>query len=438
MPKLGMTMREGTVIEWRVPVGEQVTKGQIVLSIESEKAEVEIEAPAAGVLRHVYVEPGQTVPCGTLLAVLTETADEPFDPESFRRQTERQPQHGGVAAAHAGARPSARVEAGAATATGVPRAISAPITPAARRRASELGIDPAVVPGSGPGDRVTREDVEAYAALLAARVTVADGVALEIPVQGAGEPVLLLPGFGTDVSAFARQVPALADRYRTLGVNPRGVGFSDAPETDAYDVATAAADAAAVADRPAHVVGASLGAAVALELALEHPERVHSLTLVTPFVRAGSRLRAVIDGWCHLATETGNETLARAIVPWLFSPAVLADDARRERLIRALAQTVMRVPPATLQRSAAGLRAWSGMREDALGRVRAPTLVLLAGEDLLTPAGEEIAAAIPGARCVVIPEAGHAVALEAPDAVNQAILEHLRSVDARRATSDTR
>jgi pimeloyl-ACP methyl ester carboxylesterase len=431
-------MREGTVIEWRVPLGEPVTKGQIVLSIESEKAEIEIEAPAAGVLRHVYVEPGQTVPCGTLLAVLTETADEPFDPESFRRQTERQPQHGGLTAAHAGDRPGASVEAGAATATGVPRATPAPITPAARRRASELGIDPAAVPGSGPGGRVTREDVEAYAAVLRDRVTVADGVALEIPVQGAGEPVLLLPGFGTDVSAFARQVPALADHYRSLGVNPRGVGFSDAPEADQYDVATAAADAAAVTDRPAHVVGASLGAAVALELALVHPDRVRSLTLVTPFARAGSRLRAVIDGWCRLATETSSETLARAIVPWLFSPAALADDARRERLIRALAQTVMRVPPATLERSAAGLRAWSGTREADLGHVCVPTLVLVAGEDLLTPAGDGIAAAIPGARCIVIPEAGHAVGLEAPEAVTQAILEHLAAVDARRTPSDTK
>ena len=58
---------------------------------------------------------------------------------------------------------------------------------------------------------------------------------------------LLLPGFGSDVSVFARQAPELAGSYRVLGVNPRGVGLSDAPEQAAYGVGQAAADAAAVA-----------------------------------------------------------------------------------------------------------------------------------------------------------------------------------------------
>ena len=65
MPKLGMTMEEGIVIDWPLAVGGAVEKGDIVLVIESEKAEVEIEAPASGVLRHVYIEAGETVSCGT-------------------------------------------------------------------------------------------------------------------------------------------------------------------------------------------------------------------------------------------------------------------------------------------------------------------------------------------------------------------------------------
>jgi pyruvate dehydrogenase E2 component (dihydrolipoamide acetyltransferase) len=68
MPKLGMTMKEGKVVAWPVAVGGRVEKGAPVVVIESEKAEVEIEAAASGVLRHVYVEAGDTVPCGTLSA----------------------------------------------------------------------------------------------------------------------------------------------------------------------------------------------------------------------------------------------------------------------------------------------------------------------------------------------------------------------------------
>ena len=85
MPKLGMTMEEGTVVEWPLSAGDTVAKGDLLLIIESEKNEVEIEAPAGGVFRHVYVEAGETVPCGSLLAALTDTADEAFDPDAFPR-----------------------------------------------------------------------------------------------------------------------------------------------------------------------------------------------------------------------------------------------------------------------------------------------------------------------------------------------------------------
>ena len=84
MPKLGMTMQEGTVIEWPIALGNPVEKGEIVLIIESEKAEVEVEATDSGFFRHIYVDPDEVVPCGTVLAALTESPDEAFDPEAFR------------------------------------------------------------------------------------------------------------------------------------------------------------------------------------------------------------------------------------------------------------------------------------------------------------------------------------------------------------------
>jgi pimeloyl-ACP methyl ester carboxylesterase len=421
MPRLGMTMQEGSVVEWRVRPGDRVARGQIVLVIESEKTEIEIESTAAGVVRHVYVEPGATVPCGTLLAALTEAPDEPFDAAAFRAAAERDVARPAPAKPATQAPDRAGVAAPGATATR-----GAPVTPAARRRAKELGIDPARVAGSGPGGRVTEEDVMAWAERARSRVAVRDGVELDVPTQGSGATVLLLPGFGTDVSAFARQIPALAARFRVRGVNPRGVALSDAPESEAYAVAEAAADVAALCGpEGAHVVGASLGAAIALELALAHPESVRSLVLVTPFARAGGRLLAVLDAWCRLASESSPEALAAAIVPWLFSATYLEDDARRARAVRGLAELAPRVPAPTLRRAAAGLRAWSGTRERELERVKAPTLVIAAGDDLLTPHADRIAAAIGGARLVSIPNAGHAVSLESPDAVTQAVLAHL-------------
>ena len=414
MPKLGMTMREGRVVAWPRPVGAPVEKGEIILVIETEKAEVEIEAPARGVLRYLYVAEGETVPSGTLLAAITATAEEPFDVDAFRAQHDRP----------AAARPLSAAETPAAPAR---RGTGAPITPAARALARELHVDPACIPGSGPGGRVTREDVEAWAARRRDLVPVADGVALEVPAEGAGDPVVLLPGFGTDVSMFARQIPALAARWRVRGVNPRGVGLSDAPDADVYDLGAAAADVAALLDAPAHVVGASLGAAVALELALAHPARVRSLTLITPFVEAGPRLLAVIDAWCRVASEASPEAVARLVLPWMFSAEYLADEGRRERTVRGLAATAARVPASTLVRAAAGIRRWSGSRRADLPHVSVPTLVLVAGGDLLTPDGEAVADAIPGARCRTLPGAGHAVTLEAPAAVTDAIRAQLEA-----------
>jgi 3-oxoadipate enol-lactonase len=245
-------------------------------------------------------------------------------------------------------------------------------------------------------------------------VPVAPGVSLEVLREGQGDPLLLIPGFGSDASSFALLTPRLATRFRVLAMNPRGVGASDGP---AGDVAALAADAAAViaasGDGSAHVLGASLGAAAALELALTRPELVRSLTLVTPFASATPRLLAAVAGWARVAAEASPAALARALAPLLFSEALLADDAARERTLRGLAAACARVPAATLARMADAIVAWSGTRVQDLARVAVPVLVVAGGQDLLTPDAEAVARAIPGAKNVVVPGAGHALATEA-------------------------
>ena len=93
--------------------------------------------------------------------------------------------------------------------------------------------------------------------------------------------------------------------------------------------------------------------------------------------------------------------------------------------IRDSAASVARVRADALARTAAGLRAWSGSRVDELAGIGVPTLVVVAGQDLLTPDAGAIAAAIPGAQRLDVPEAGHAVAVEAAEVVTAALIAHL-------------
>jgi len=420
MPKLGMTMREGIVVEWRAKPGAHLAKGDVLLVIESEKAEIEIEAPGEGFLRHIYVEAGATVPCGTLLAAMTETDDEPFDANAF---------HAVHAPATRATPTSAAVKSGATVSgsTAAKGSTEARATPVARRLAKEHGIELGRLAGSGPGGRITREDVEAMVARLRARVAVAPGVALDVIVTGSGDPLVLIPGFGTDASAFAPQIPTLAESVRVVAVNLRGLGFSDAPDTERYDIATAAADLAhVIGDRPAHVVGASLGAATAIELALTRPELVRSLTLITPLVATTGRLEAVMESWCAVAATGDRDTLARLLAPWMFAERTLKARDKRERIVRALAQTVGAVGADVLRRWIDGALTWSGSRSNDLAKISAPTLVIAAAADLLTPNASEIQRAIPRAKLVTIEAAGHAVAIEEPATVTREILAHVK------------
>lgn len=166
MPKLGMAMVEGTVIAWKKRVGDAVKKGEGIVEISSEKIEMEVEAPADGVLLRIDVAEGGVVPYGTVLGVVgqpNETAAAVPAAVSAAAQVES-------AASLAAAEPTTSATA----ATGAPAAGGAParsregvkISPVARKMAEEAGLDYTNIAGSGPQGRITKEDIEAA---LAAR-----------------------------------------------------------------------------------------------------------------------------------------------------------------------------------------------------------------------------------------------------------------------------
>jgi pyruvate dehydrogenase E2 component (dihydrolipoamide acetyltransferase) len=157
MPKLGFDMAEGTLIRKLKQAGDAVSKGDVLAEIETDKAMVEIEAPADGAVKGWLVEEGQAVPVGALMAVIAAPA-EVVDLGALRA--------GGPAEARrtppAGAAPAAATPS-PASATPLP-APSGPIfaSPLARNMAAQADLDLRQIQGSGPRGRVVRKDVEAY------------------------------------------------------------------------------------------------------------------------------------------------------------------------------------------------------------------------------------------------------------------------------------
>jgi pyruvate dehydrogenase E2 component (dihydrolipoamide acetyltransferase) len=169
MPQMGADMTEGTLVRWLKHEGDAVERGEIIAEIETDKANVEIEAFESGVFRKVLAQEGDTVDVGTLIAIIASADEDVSKYESA-----------GVTAAQRPA-PAAKVaEAAPAIESAGPAAETAkPVTPVrtngrvraspvARRLAEEHGVDLAQLRGSGPDGRIVRQDVEAAIASSAA------------------------------------------------------------------------------------------------------------------------------------------------------------------------------------------------------------------------------------------------------------------------------
>ena len=136
MPKFGLTMTQGTLVEWRKVEGDTVEKGEPLFEIESDKVVLEVEAPASGVLVKVLAEPGDTLPVGEVIGLIAAPGEE--------------------------VEPAAAPAVEPAAAEPQPERIK--VSPVARRIAEEQALDLAQIEGTGPGGRIVKEDVERAAA----------------------------------------------------------------------------------------------------------------------------------------------------------------------------------------------------------------------------------------------------------------------------------
>lgn len=258
----------------------------------------------------------------------------------------------------------------------------------------------------------------------------ANGIRLSYERSGRGESVLLIMGSGAAGRVWTmHQTPALHRAgFETVVFDNRGIAPSDVPPGK-YSLEDMVADTKGLIDAldlaPCRLVGLSLGALIAQELAVHHPESVHSAVLIATRARSDAIRRA--QTLAERAVDQDGVRLPPAYralntAIQMLSPTTLNDDAS--------AATWLEIFELSGDADSTGGQAWVDLdvdRRAELGRITVPCRVVAFADDLISPVhlAAEVADAIPDCDLVTIPDAGHLGHLERPEEVNSVIVEFL-------------
>jgi len=252
-----------------------------------------------------------------------------------------------------------------------------------------------------------------------------DAPRLHIDVDGAGPVVLLAHGFGGSARNFGPQMRALKDHYTVVRYDAGGHGRSDAPtDASAYTPAAFVDDMRRVLDEigaaTAVVGGLSMGAGIALRFAIVHPARVRGLVLSA--FPAGADDPDGFAGKARAFADTiEREGLEAAGHDYVWGPSTRLD----RNAVNFVRQGFLEHPPHGLELALRGVIAAqpsvAAMRAD-LAALEVPTLIVVGSDDGPSlRASRALAAALPRAKLVVVPGAGHVVNLQKPDEVSAAM-----------------
>ena len=359
MPKWGLAMQEGMLAEWHVAEGQEVAKGQEIADIETSKIANAFESPVAGKLRRQLVGIGETVPVGALLAVVADDAVTDAQLDAFIGEFQAS---------------FAESQAAAETATGPePEFVE---LPQGRLRFLKLG-------------------------------------------DGGGDPVLFLHGYGADLNNWLFNQPAVAANHTTYALDLPGHGGSAKAVGDGTIASLAAAVLAFMQSQDiarAHLVGHSMGGAVALALTTGQPDKVASATLVCPAGLGPEIAMDYIDGFIGASRRKKLEPVLQMLVanPDLVTGEMIEDVLKYKRLdgVDAALRTLR---DALFPGGKQGL-----VFKDRLAEAQVPIQVFWGGQDRIVPAlhGQGLPARV---QVTVFEDAGHLAHMEKAGEVNAAI-----------------
>jgi len=364
MPKWGLTMTEGKVLGWLKREGDAVAASDELLEIETSKITNVMEAGESGVLRRVVASEGATLPIGGLLAVLA--------PAEM---------------------PEAEIDA----------FVAGFVVP-------EIADDGGgQAQGPAPGEVIAGEYRLRY---------------LEIGA-GDGPAIVFIHGFGADLNGWMFNQPALAEKHRTIAFDLPGHGGSTKALSGPIDGSSFAADidralAALGIDR-VHLVGHSMGGAIALQFAGWQPGRVVSLTLIAAAELGPEINGAFIDGFVKMERRRDAQEVLKLLVhdPDLVSRAMVEDVLRYKRL-DGVAETLRRLAAEWFPNGSQRAN-WSGIVES----LAMPAQIIWGREDKILPVahGEAFAGKLP---VHILDGAGHLPHMEKSAEVNRLIASFVR------------
>ena len=264
----------------------------------------------------------------------------------------------------------------------------------------------------------------------------ANGQDLYYEVHGEGEPLLCVMGLAADTLTWLPQVPAFSARHRTVIFDNRDVGQSSMAEGP-YEIADMAQDALALADglelESFHLLGVSMGGAIAQEMVLAAPERIRTLTLALSFAGSGAYGRFRGRHWGERVQGMTWEQRMDELLLLTMSEQWFEDAGAVEWL-----RGVMLNHPHPQPAEAFARQVDAAGRFDTrnrLGPLEMPVHVIGAEHDILVPVwkSKEIAELIPGSKLTILERAPHSAGLERPDEFNATVLDFIAEAGPVRA-----
>ncbi|HYY21957.1 MAG TPA: alpha/beta hydrolase [Thermoleophilaceae bacterium] len=257
-------------------------------------------------------------------------------------------------------------------------------------------------------------------------------------LHGDGEPLVCIMGLAANAASWALQIGPFARRHRTLIFDNRDVGRSSL-EDGSYEVRDMADDTLALADGLGlgsfHLLGVSMGGAIAQEIALALPERVRTLTLAVTWAGGGAWSRKLAEVWSARRGRMTREEHIDELMLLTLSEQFFENGDAVSWLRQLLLSDPNPQPPEAFARQ---LHASSRHEARArVGSLRIPIHVIGAEHDLLVPLWKtrELADLIPGARLSVVENAPHGLNVERADEFNRLVLEFIAEHAASASTS---